>query len=254
MYWYEGELINSDRLQLNINEPGLLYGASIFTTLRVYEKSIKHPLTDWQSHCDRLSQSLSAFKWQQPNWQNLSQGAKELAAYFPVLRMMIFPDGKELISGRNLPLNLKQRQTEGITAWVATGDLYKRDLASHKTGNYLGAYLARTQASNFNASEAILIDRHRNWLETSTGNLWGWRDGCWYTPRLDRGILPGIERSHLLKFFQKQNILVQENLWTPQFTRTLKSIFYSNCVVKMIPIKEVLDSGEHIPYSIGTFP
>lgn len=250
MYWYDSSINNSDQLQLSINNPGLLYGANVFSTMRVYEGALEHPRSNWQAHLDRLWYSIREFNWQQPNWQSLQQGAEKLSAHFPVLRITIFPDGKEWIVGRNLPADLKQRQKDGITAWIATGDLFQRNLAQHKTGNYLGAYLARNQALNVDAQEAILIDRQGNWLETSTGNLWGWRGGCWYTPSLDSGILPGIARSLLLKHFRTNDLLVQENIWTPKFVKTLEGICYSNCVVETVPITKVLAAGDRFNYSI----
>lgn len=253
MYWYDGKLIDSEQIQLNINDPGLCYGASVFSTMRVYEKSLEHPLTAWQAHRDRITHSLQAFNWQQPNWHRLKKGAEQLLAY-PVLRMVVFSDGKEWITGRTLPADLKQRQTEGITAWVATNYLYHRELASHKTGNYLAAYLARNQALSINAEEAILCDRACNWLETSTGNLWGWRDDCWYTPKLGVGILPGIKRSHLITLLKNNNIRVKENIWTPNFVSSLKALAYSNCVVETVPIERVLFPSSTISYQIVKFP
>ncbi len=243
MYWYDGKLIDSQQIHLDINEPGLCYGASVFTTMRVYEESLHHRLTCWQAHCDRLNSSIRAFDWKQPDWQRLSQGARQLLTYYPVLRMTIFPSGKEWIIGRNLPKDLKQRQEQGITAWVGSDELYTRELAQYKTGNYLGAYLARDRALDFNAREAILTDSQNNWLETSTGNLWGWRDGSWYTPSLKSGILPGIKRLSLLDFLHQNNIAVRENIWTAEFVSTLEAISYSNCVVNTIPITRIIKLG-----------
>jgi 4-amino-4-deoxychorismate lyase len=239
MFWYEGNLVNKNSLELEINEPGLLYGATVFTTMRVYGQSLHHPLTHWQAHCDRLKFSINAFGWQQPDWQKLKQGAKLLLTTFPVLRMAVFPDGRELITGRDLPSDLTQRQQKGIVVWVALDRLYCRDLAAHKTGNYLGSYLALQKARQLGAQEAILVDSQGNWLETTTGNLWGWWNGCWYTPALEGGILPGIVRSQLLIWLQSQNISVRENLWTPEFVRNLQAIAYSNCVVEIVPIHTI---------------
>ena len=251
MFWYDGKLVDREQIQLNINEPGLCYGATVFTTMRVYDGSITHPLTNWYAHSDRLYKAIKAFDWQQPDWQRLERGAKLMLTYFPVLRMTVFPDGKEWITGRNLPTNLKQRQTEGITAWVATD--YTRNLAQYKTGNYLTPYLARNQATALGAGEAILSDRSKNWLETSTGSLWGWRDGCWYTPSLNSNILPGIARSHLLKYFRERAIEVRENTWTPEFVSTLQALFYSNCVVEIVPIVTVIN-GQKSSYPIKLPP
>lgn len=249
MFWYDGKLVDREQIQLDINEPGLCYGATVFTTMRVYDSSLDRPLTSWHAHRDRLCKAIKAFDWQQPDWQRLQQGAKLMLAYFPVLRMTVFPDGKEWITGRNLPANLKQRQTEGITAWIAT-DSYSRNLAEYKTGNYLTPYLARNRAIALGAGEAILCDRGGNWLETSTGSLWGWRDDCWYTPSLNSGILPGIARSHLLKYFRDRSFEVRENIWTPKFVSTLQALFYSNCVVELVPIVTVIDGQGRSSYRV----
>jgi len=250
MYWYDGKLINSQQIQLDLDEPGLCYGASVFTTMRVYERSLCHHLTCWQAHCNRLNSSIQAFNWFQPDWQRLKRGAKQLSTHYPILRIAIFPSGKEWIVGRNLPKDLKQRQEKGITAWVAEDEIYTRELAKHKSGNYLGAYLARDRAFSFNAQEAILTDSQGNWLETSTGNLWGWQDGSWYTPSLDSRILPGIKRSSLLYFLHQNNITVRENIWSAKFVSRLEAIFYSNCIVNIIPITKILKLGCIIEYPI----
>ena len=84
-------------------------------------------------------------------------------------------DGREWITGRYLPGDLATRQQQGIVGWLADVPIYQRCLASHKTGNYLGAWLALQQTQKYGAREAILIDESGNWLETSTGNLWGWK-------------------------------------------------------------------------------
>ena len=240
MYWYEGKLFKQNQLELDISEPGLLYGATVFSTMRVYDRSLTHPHTNWQAHCHRLKNSIKAFNWQQPDWQRLKKGAEILLSHFSVLRLVVFADGREWITGRNLPSDLLERQKQGITAWVANDNLFRRDLAAYKTGNYLGAYLALQKARQLGAKEAILIDSHGNWLETSTGNLWGWKDGCWYTPSLEVGILPGIVRASLVNWLKNQHIPVQENIWTAEFVQSLKSIVYSNCVVEIVPIHTLI--------------
>jgi 4-amino-4-deoxychorismate lyase len=64
LFWYNGQLKQTDSLELTIDEPGLLYGATVFTTLRVYHQSLDSPLTNWKSHCDRLISSLQTLGWQ----------------------------------------------------------------------------------------------------------------------------------------------------------------------------------------------
>lgn len=241
-YWYNGSAIESDQIQLSINDPGLIYGATTFTTLRVYQ-SLDHVLTQWDEHCDRLRTTITAFQWQDPNWNNIRSGAEWMAVNYPVLRIVVFPDGREWITGRSLPPDLAQRQQQGITAWVAESEL-SRSLPQHKTGNYLAPWLALQTAQRFNAQEAILIDQHGNWLESSTGTLWGWKNDRWWTPPLSNGILPGLLRSRLVS-----ELSPIEETWTSQVVEGFEAIAYTNCVMEMIPIHTVIDRDQKHHYN-----
>lgn len=247
MFWYNGNLIEKSTLELAIDDPGLLYGATVFTTLRVYQQSLQHPLTNWNCHIDRLLTSLQALGWQQPNWDRIQLGAEELINHFPVLRITLFPDGREWITGRYLPTDLSQRQTQGITAWLATSQ-YQRILPEHKTGNYLPAWLALNKAKTCGAIEAILVDSSGNWLETSTGNLWGWKDGKWYTPPIACGILPGIGRKQLINWLESQNQPVQQTTWEPDWVKGLEAIAMTNSVVQVVPIHTIITQDTPLTY------
>jgi 4-amino-4-deoxychorismate lyase len=242
MHWYDGKLMEGDRLPISIADPGLLYGATVFTTLRVYGRSLDHPLTHWLLHCDRLCCSLESFGWRLPNWERVREGAQILLAHYPVLRITIFCDGKEWIVGRSLPSDLKDRQQTGIAAWLAQESSLKRSFATHKTGNYLSAWMALQKAQKLGAQEAILLDERENWLETSTGNLWGWKAGCWWTPKNEENFLSGIVRAQLLQWLQKHHA-VCEVTWTPDFVRDLDAIAYSNSVVEIIPFFKVFTTS-----------
>ena len=240
MFWYNGELVQANTLALAIDDPGLLYGATAFTTLRVYEQSLDSRLTNWGGHCDRIRTTLQAFGWQHPNWQQLRHGAETLMASFPVLRIAVFPDGREWILGRDLPADLKQRQQQGILAWLAEAPHFQRSLAERKTGNYLAPWLAGQAAQQHGAQEAILVDAAGNWLETSTGNLWGWQEGCWWTPPLTGDILPGLARSQLIQWLTQHNKTVIEAPWQPDRVENFETIVYTNSVVEVVPIHTIL--------------
>ncbi len=240
MYWYNGNLIPANTIELAIDDPGLLYGATVFTTLRVYQ-SLDSRLTQWAAHCDRLTRTMQAFGWEQPDWQRVRQGAESMVG-FPVLRITLFPDGREWITGKLLPTDLASRQKLGICASVALSEL-ERCLPSHKTGNYLSAWLAKAKSQ-----EAILVDTAGNWLETSTGNLWGWRDGSWWTPPLSAGILPGIVRSQLLKL-----LTVRSEPWTDKLVTGMETIAYTNSVVEVIPIHTVITDARRLKYDPAHF-
>lgn len=239
-YWYNGNLIKANTLELAIDDPGLLYGATVFTTLRIYHQSLDSALTNWVKHCDRLRTSIQTFGWQQPEWKRLRQGAEILMSCFPILRITLFPDGREWITGRNLPGDLTKMQRCGVAAAVTPEAQFQRWLPTYKTGNYLSAWMAKSAAQKMSAVEAILVDESGNWLETSTGNLWGWRDGSWWTPPVTAGILPGIGRSHLLDWLQHHHQPVREEPWLTTIVTGFEAIAYTNSVVEVIPIHTVI--------------
>ncbi|BAZ15774.1 aminotransferase class IV [Calothrix sp. NIES-4071] len=246
MFWYNGKSINSQTIELDINNPGLLYGATIFSTLRVYD-SLDNPLTQWQAHLARIKTSLNYFNWQQPNWESIRDGAELMKQHFPVLRITVFPDGKEWITGRMLAPDLPEKQKHGITASIVQD--YYRSLPGHKTGNYLAPILAKADAQNQNSQEAIFIDGEGNWLETTTGNLWGWKDNCWWTPPINAGILPGIAREYLRTSLIKQNQIVREDVWNIELVKSFKTLANSNCVVEIIPIHTVIHCTGQLTYN-----
>ena len=241
MYWYCGESIESQTIKLDINEPGLLYGATVFTTLRTDALSI------YDLHCERLKLSIEDLGWHQPNWDRVRSGVDCLTPAFPVLRITIFPDGRELITGRELPPNLATWQQQGVTAIIADRQ-FTRSLPQHKTGNYLAPWLALQQARNHNIQEAIFTNDRGDWLETTTGNLWGYRDGCWYTPPLSAGILPGISRSQILSRLKQENQSVSQIEWKAEWVKDLDSIGYSNSVIHLIPINTVITPVGKLEY------
>lgn len=243
-FWYDGKLIASRTIELDIDNPGLLYGATIFTTLRVYENSLDNRLTHWQSHLERLKKSLNYFDWLEPDWEMIRQGAEAIKQHFPVLRITVFPDGKEWIIGRMLPQDLAHKQKHGITASLSNPRLY-RSLPNQKTGNYLTAWFAKTQALQINSQEAIFVDDSGNWLETSTGNLWGWKDDQWWIPPTNAGILPGIVQLNLKTYHQ-----VREEVWTIELASSFEAMVYSNSVVEIIPIHTVIYPNGKLEYNI----
>ncbi len=248
-YWYNGRFGDGDHISLPLQDPGLLYGATVFTTLRVYEHWLDHPWTAWNAHIERTTRSLAAFQWPLPDWEEVRQAATILCQTYPVLRITAFSDGGIFLLGRSLPPNLDSLQTDGITAWVVDSPAYGRPLPGHKTGNYLGCWLALQAAQRHHAQEAILHDGEGHWLETSTGNLWGWSAGTWWTPPIEIGILPGVMRSRLIRGLQAQGHTVCTQPWTPDQIAQFTYLAYSNSVLEIVPMHTVLQGNTSVHYN-----
>ncbi|HIK46812.1 MAG TPA: aminotransferase class IV [Leptolyngbyaceae cyanobacterium M65_K2018_010] len=248
-YWFNGQPHQGNHLEIAVDDPAFIYGATTFTTLRVYHHDLDHPLTHWSDHCQRLGQALAACQWSDPDWPVVRQGAEWLKAEFPILRITCFPDGQELITGRPLPADLDRLQREGIMAWVAQGEVYRRSLPSYKTGNYLGSWLALRAAQRQGAREAILTNGAGDWLETSTGNLWGWAQGQWWTPPGQAGLLPGVTRQYLLDYLQRQGLAVCQAPWTKAVVAGFEALAYANSGLQVVPIHTVLGDRSRLEFN-----
>ena len=250
MLWYKGSLRTSDSILLSSTDPVLTYGASVFTTIRIYQASLDHPLTRWVKHCQRLSSSVKDFDWKIPDWQQVEQGARAMGEKYLVLRISLSPDGSELITGRGLPNDLEVLQKIGAKGWVTNSPLFTRTIPEYKTGNYLPNWLALQFVQKHGYREAILLDAKGKWLESSTGNLWGFKNGCWYTPPLEDGILPGIARGYLLELLGKHQIPYEEKSWNFDFVKELEVIAYSNSVVEIVPFQSITLEKEILHFNV----
>ncbi|MEL6813207.1 MAG: aminotransferase class IV [Cyanobacteria bacterium J06598_3] len=266
-FWYDGDLFDdgsveeggsrfsqapndsagwASRPSVPLDNAGLRFGATVFTTLRIYGGDLNHPFTQWQGHCDRLKQSFQKFGWFSPNWSAIQQGCQQLQLQYPILRVTLFPDGREWITGRELPSQLASQQQQGVACWVAPAD-YARSLPTHKTGNYLACWLARQQAEKQGAHEAILTNQQGDWLETSTGNLWGWAHGKWWTPRGNQ-CLPGIMQARLQRLLSAAGQPVSCPVWSNLQLGDFEAIAYSNCAVELVPIHTILKGATKLEY------
>jgi len=248
MFFYNGKFYQGDKIEFSIDDKGWLYGANIFTTIRIYNFSLNHLQTNWRLHCDRLINSIRYFNWQQPNWKRITEETKILIKEYPVLRITLFPDGKELISGRELPSQLETMQQKGILAQVIPDVNLQRSISAHKTGNYLASYFAQQQAQKLGYTEAIFTDGEGNWLETSTGNLWGYSKGVWFTPQQTDLMLAGVTRRFII---QKALFPIETNIWTPEFIKTLEAIVYSNSVVEIVPLKTIKWGEKQLKFDLS---
>lgn len=247
MFYYDGNFYENNSISLDINDSTWLYGATVFTTMRVYNQSLNHPLTNWQKHCDRLLNTIKELDWQEPDWGLIETEIKELLKHFPVIRITLFPDGKELIIGRQLPVDLEEKQNKGIKGLVCLNSALKRSIPQYKTGNYLTPWLALQQAKKNGYQEAILTNCKQHWLETTTGNLWGYKKGIWFTPDLAEGILPGIMRQTII---EKADFPIKINQWTSEFIEDLELVAYSNSVIEIIPFSSITIEEKTINYQV----
>ncbi len=106
------------------------------------------------------------------------------------------------------------------------------------SGNYVGGYLAKTDAKERGYDDVILLDTMGFVAEGATANIFIVKGNHVFTPGL-RSVLPGINRMIVMDILQDMNRVVQVTDIRPNELFECDEAFYTASVVKLIPIREI---------------
>ncbi len=105
-------------------------------------------------------------------------------------------------------------------------------LANIKSLNYLDNVLARKEAANHFADEAILLNSKGNIVEASAANIFVVTNADKIiTPALSEGALPGITRQIVINLAKKLNIPLFETSITLEDIEKSREIFLTNSLI-----------------------
>ena len=109
-------------------------------------------------------------------------------------------------------------------------------LSSFKTANKLIHILARMEAVEKDADEALLVNTNGEVAETASGNLfWVYQDNICTVPT-GCGVLPGITRSVVLEICQTLGLPVNKCVIKPKALRNSEGIFITQSALGIVPV------------------
>ncbi|WP_040204641.1 aminodeoxychorismate lyase [Neobacillus jeddahensis] len=250
MFVYQnGEFINKDAARISPFDHGFLYGMGVFETFRVYEG---HPFL-LDDHLERINHSLDTlmimhtFDRNEINLilqdllqinqlknayirLNVSAGVGEVGlsvAPYDQPGVMIFskplPPGGELLEKRAVLLNLKRNSPEG-----------DERLKSH---HFMNNMLAKREIGHADDVEGIFLTVDGYVAEGIVSNVFWVKGDVLYTPSLQTGILNGITRQFVIQLGRKNNLQIDEGLYTPEQLMEADEIFITNSIQEIVPIK-----------------
>ncbi len=225
--YLNGEFVNSDEALVRADDRGFLYGDALYESIRLYCGGFFR----FEEHWQRLALGAKALKIEAPTLQDLRSIAGRVAAMDSVsdgvVRVTLTrgPGGQGLrtigsgpptlmVNVRHVPQQRMKRAAAGFTAIVADARRSPVGLPSSiKSANRLDAILARLEADEADADEAILLSSEGYVAEGTVSNIF-WRSGDQlHTPALDIGILPGVTRMAILEVCEDLGIVVKEGRW-----------------------------------------
>ena len=243
--WLNGNIIDQTDAHIAVTDRGLLLGDGFFETMRAHRGRIAwldrhHERLKNHAELTGLSPDLL------PNIAEISDAVGTLCAEFDgedvVVRLTVTrgsgPRGL-LPPGECHPTILitaapfaKPAQDNGLV--LATSKQVRRNpwsiAGKVKSLNYLDNIAARQEVAAYGADEALVLSVDGSVAETTIANLFGVRDGTFYTAPADCGILAGLGRKFVIDWCRDHGIAVHEVSIDPKDLLSMDLIFICNAL------------------------
>jgi len=243
-----GQFVPESQAVVPVNDRGFMYGDGVFETLRVCGG---RPFRLAQ-HLERMSRGADFLKIKCPFSANeLQKIAGQLIELnqMPeaILRLVLTrgpgergytprADGRPTVVMTLHPAPLPDRPA----AWKLVTSSYRLPaadpLASFKTLNKLTHVLARREAAEQGADEALLINTNGEVAEAASGNLFWMEQAVLCTAPIGSGALPGITRAVVLEICQTSGLPTDQRVIQPAALHSADGLFLTQSALGLVPV------------------
>lgn len=253
--WLDNGLVDEADAKISVFDHGLLYGDGVFEGIRIYSGRI----FELDAHIRRLFESAHVIRLPVPMPREqlieaieTTVQANEIAEGY--IRLIITRGAGDLgldpfICGRSgliiiasaIRLYPKEFYEQGMKVISATM------IRSHplslppqvKSLNYLNNILAKIEAIDAQAAEAIMYN-HQGYVAEATGdNVFIVRRGVLYTPPTEAGSLPGVTRDVVMRLARGEGISVVERNLTRHDLYVCDEFFLTGTAAEVIGVVEI---------------
>lgn len=253
--WLNGKLVNREQATVSVFDHGLLYGDGVFEGIRFYKRK---PFR-LEAHLRRLSHSAIAIGLALPyTLDELETAIKDVIQAYAeengYLRLVITRGegtlgidpascqrGTAFIIADRVSVVAPHVLQQGAKLVIASTRRLPPDGLDPrlKSLNYLNHVLARMEASQANADEAILLNAQGYVTEGTTDNIFIVRDGTLMTPPVTDGALEGVTRDVVLQLAGELDIACSERTLAPYDLYTADECFLTGTAVELVPVCEI---------------
>jgi branched-chain amino acid aminotransferase len=268
--YIDGQMHDEADAKISVFDHGLLYGDGVFEGIRFYNGRV----FKLEEHIDRLWDSARVLCIEIP------QSKEELtAALLETIRENGLSDGYvRLVVTRgvgDLGLNPRLCKRASVIIIAAKISLYSEELYRNgleiitcatrrisqaalppavKSLNYLNNILAKIEALQANAAEALMLNEQGYIAECTADNVFIIKGGRLFTPPVTAGSLRGITRAAVLDLAVEIGVPVSE----PELTRydvfTADECFLTGTAAELVPVvrvdSRVIGSGKPGPVTL----
>ncbi len=252
LVWMDGSLVPVGEARISVFDHGLLYGDGIFEGIRIYNGRIFKE----QEHLDRLFQSAKAILLDLPmdrdeistamraamDANSIEDGYIRLIVTRGVGKLGIAIDKAAcpsvIIIAASIQLYPSELYARGLRC-ITSGTLRSHPSTVSprvKSLNYLNNIMAKSEAKNAGADEAIMLNADGYVTEGTGDNLFIVRDGELQTPPAGCGILEGVTRKIVMELAKKRNHGVAEKMLIRHDIYVADECFLTGTAAEIIPV------------------
>ena len=255
MIYWNGKICAPEEVGVDIHDRGFLLADGLFETLKMTQGKPQF----LAEHFNRLTQGAGVLGI--PilfTLQELAQIIQELCEVNHLLQKMavsritltrgIGPRG--LLPAEETKPSLLITMQE--FAWIPKSNYQmiiaqktrrneKSPLSQIKSLNYLDNILAKLEAQEQKADDAIMLNTKGLVAGATTANLFCVIGSSLITPRITDGALPGIMRTAVLKYCQDRSLTVEEKAMTIEDLFAADAVFITNSLMGIQSVSRIQD-------------
>ncbi len=254
--WLGNEIVPVEEAKISVFDHGILYGDGVFEGIRIYNGKIFKET----EHLRRFAESAKALRLELP----MTLDKISDAMHQTMKANGIDGDGYiRLVVTRGVGLlGISILHTACPTVFVIADkislyppEVYERGLRcvisslvrNHpnstppriKSLNYLNNVMAKLEAKDAGADEAIMLNVDGYVAECTGDNIFLVRDGEILTPPSSAGILEGITRNLVMTLARKRGIVVREMALVRHDLYIADECFATGTAAEVVPITEI---------------
>ena len=247
---------------VSVFDHGFLYGDGIYETMRAYDGKVFM----LGRHIERLDRSAGLIRLQIPEAQVITDAVYAAlqanglkSAYIRVsvsrgkgpvgLDPALCPLPTFVVIAEEFKGHPDELYAKGVKLIIART---RRNLIAAldpkiKSLNFLNNILAKIEAKERNAYEAIMLNADGFIAEGTVCNIFFVRDGVLCTPSAEVGVLDGITRELVIHLAEENGIPVEEGRYLPEDIFRAAEVFFTNTTSEIMPVSQI----EETRYEIG---
>ncbi|MDA8079869.1 MAG: aminotransferase class IV [Nitrospiraceae bacterium] len=247
---------------ISVYDHGFLYGDGIYETMRSYDGVVFMR----EQHLERLSRSAAFIRLKAPSEKFVEEAVRQTLAangladaYIRItvsrgkgpigLDPDLCPEPTFVVFAQEFRRYPESWYRDGVRLILAGTRRNPVDAVNPriKSLNFLNNILAKIEAKDRGAQEAVMLNEGGYIAEGTISNIFFMKDELLRTPSLEAGILDGITRDLVISLARRNGVKVEEGLFLPQDLLEATEVFYTNTTSEIMPVSMV----DQRPFIVG---